>query len=151
MLSNVAVVAMPGNRVIAQADRLCITLHFLAWLATLANWGISWWRYGPEPCGPLYYSALKFIGRLDILVYRNVEDLTIKVGQGLYDWFSVDLGASFMIAFACLILLAGSLQWFLLGRLVQWLAVRRGRKFALAVLGAYGAWAGLAVFLWVAS
>jgi len=85
------------------------------------------------------------------LVRGNIEDLTIKIGQAASAWFSADLGTSFTVAFACLIFLAGSLQWFLLGRLVQWLAARKSKRFAFAVLGAYGMWAGLTIFLWVAS
>ncbi len=63
---------------------------------------------------------------------------------------TADLGACFTVGFACLILLAGTLQWFLLGRLVQWLATRKNRFVAVVVLGLYGAWAAFAVILWVA-
>ncbi len=86
------------------------------------NWAVSWWRYGPAPSGPLYYSAMKFIGRLDILVCGNAQELAIKVGHTASARLSADLGASFTVAFSCLILLAGTLQWFLLGRFVQWVA-----------------------------
>lgn len=151
MLWNVENRQRTPDGLIAQADRMCVAIHVLAWFAAAVTWGVSWWRYGPDPSGPLYYSAMRFIGRLDILVRGNVEELTIKVGQTASAWLSTDLGASFTVAFACLILLAGSLQWFLLGRLVQWLAVHKGRKLAFAALGAYGAWAALALFLWVAS
>jgi hypothetical protein len=42
---------------------------------------------------------------------------------------------------------AGTLQWFLLGKLVQWIAARKGATLGSAVLGAYTIWIGGCVFL----
>ena len=67
---------------------------------------------GPAPSGPMYNEAKHFIGRLDISVEAYIENLTIKAGQAVSDWFSADLGASFTVTFAFMILLAGTLQWF---------------------------------------
>jgi hypothetical protein len=151
MLSNVTSGQMMIDKVIANADKTCAALHVTAWFIVAVNWAVSWWHDGPAPSGPLYYSAMRFIGRLDILVRANIEELTIKVGQTVSALLSTDPGACFTVVFGVLILLAGTLQWFLLGRLVQWVAARRGRILAVGVLGVYGAWSALAVFLWVAS
>lgn len=69
------------DRLIRHADKICVAVHTIAWLATAANWVVSWRRYGPAPSGPLYNEAMRFIGRLDILVRGNVEELTIWAGQ----------------------------------------------------------------------
>lgn len=99
----------------------------------------------------MYNGAKDFIGRLDILVEANIENLTIRVGPAVSDWFSADLGASFTVTFAFVILLAGTLQWFLLGRLVQWLSARKGRRFGQLALWLYAVWAIFSIFLWVAA
>jgi hypothetical protein len=151
MLSNVTSEQTMTARLIVNADKTCAALHVLAWFIVAVNWAVSWWYYGPNPAGPLYISAMRFIGRLDILVRANVEELTIRLGQMVSAWLSIDLGACFTVAFGVLILLAGTLQWFLLGSLVQWLAARRGRILAVGVLGILGAWAALAAFLWIAT
>ena len=139
------------TRVIERADQICVAAHGVAWLVVAVTWGAKWWREGPAPSGPLYNGAKHFIGRLDILVEANIENLTIKVGQAVSDWFSADLGASFTVTFGFMILLAGTLQWFLLGRLVQWLAARKGRRFVLLALWLYAVWATFSLLLWVAA
>ena len=126
-------------------------LHFLAWCVAAGTWAVNWWRQGPAPTGPLYNSARKFIGRLDFFVQDTIHEWTIRVAATASNWFSADIGPWYTITFAGLMLLAGTLQWFLLGRLVKWVAVRSSRRLALVLLGLYGAWTAGAVFMWVAS
>lgn len=140
-----------ADKLIKHADKLCGAVHFVAWCAAAVLWALNWWRDGPAPSGPLYNSAKNFIGHLDILVHGSVQELSTKVAQGAAAWFSADLGASFTIAFGCIILLAGTVQWIGLGRLVQWTAARAGATVASALLGLYAVWAGGALFLWIAS
>ena len=140
-----------ADRVIGQADKVCIAFHFFAWCTAAITWAVKWSQGGPAPSGPLYYAAQTFISQVDVLVSGIVHELTVKVAQVGSTWFSWDSGASLTVTFACLILLAGTLQWFLLGKLVQWVAVRRGRAAALSILGLYAVWAAGALFLWVAS
>ena len=74
-----------------------------------------WWRDGPAPSGPMYNEAKHLIGRLDILVEANIENLTIKAGQSVSEFqtgFLPNLGASFPVTFTFMILLEGTLQWF---------------------------------------
>ena len=139
------------DRVIAQADKCCVALHLLAWCAAATHWAVKWWRDGPAPAGPLYNAAKSFIGRLDILVQSTVHELTIWIAQSASARLSVNIGACLTITFGILILLAGTLQWFLLGRLVQWVARRWGQMPGLTLFGLFGLWAFGALFLWVAS
>jgi len=140
-----------ADSLLKRSIKLCVAVHFVAWLAAAAAWGVKWWREGPAPSGPLYYSAHKFIERLDVLVYGVVHHLTINVSQIVSTRYSADVGASLMSVFAVLILIAGTLQWFLLGKLVVWIATHQGRGLALTVLGVYAIWTIRAVFLWTMS
>jgi hypothetical protein len=142
---------MTRDQLIAQADKLCAGVHLIAWFAVAISWTVNWRLNGPSPSGPLFNIAYRFIGRVDYLVRATIYDLSVKIGQAATAWFSADLGASFTVAFACLILLAGTLQWFLLGKLVQWITARKGVALGSAVIGAYAIWIGVSVFLWVAA
>lgn len=140
-----------SNRLVERADRICVIIHFLAWCAAATTWGLNWLREGAAPSGPVYYSAQTFISRVDVLAYGVVYESTIKIAELTSAWFLWDSGATLTITFGCLILLAGTLQWFLLGRLVQWVSARKSRVAALALLGSYGVWAFGALLSWVAT
>ncbi len=146
-----SVVRWTRNGLVERADKVCAAVHFLAWFAVATSWIVNWRLNGSSPSGPLFNFAYRFIGRIDYLVKAIVEDLTIKIGQTAAGWFSFDLGASFTIACACLLLVGGTLQWFLLGKLVQWTAATKGITAGVAVLGAYAIWIGASAFLWVAA
>jgi hypothetical protein len=150
MLVNVTNTEPRSGRLIRQADRLCIGVHALAWLVAAATWVVSWFKYGPAPSGPLYNSGFRFIGRLDVLVNSNVQELTIKAAQFISALFKVDIQPCFTLVYSGLILVAGTLQWFLLGRLVQWID-RRGRRYVaaglLVLLAAWCLCAGLLLVL----
>ena len=137
-----------GDKLIRRVAQLLVALHLFAWFAGAVTWTMDW-REGGGPSGPGYNSAKDFIGSLDILVQCNVDHVSMKTAQNAATWLSMDLGAWYAVTFAFLILLAGTLQWFLLGRLVQWVALRKGSVLALALLGFYGVWAAGVVFLWV--
>jgi hypothetical protein len=139
------------NTVNAQVVKICVVVHFLAWCAVATVWAVKWWSERPAPSGPRYNSAKDFIENLDILVYAGVHESTLAVGAAASAWLSADPGAALTITFAGGILLAGTLQWFLLGKLVQWVALHGGRRLAGVLLGLYGVWAAGGMFLWVAS
>src|SRR5262249_9859086 len=104
-----------ADRIIRRADWICAGLHFLAWLAAVAIWTLNWRRTGPAPTGPIYYGAEKFIHHIDALVYGVVHELTVVVAKAVSAWLSLQIGACLTVTFAVLILLAGTVQWFLLG------------------------------------
>ena len=138
------------DRIVGHADKVCVIAHFLAWCAAAITWTLKWAQEGPAPSGPLYYGALTFISQVDLLVSGLVRELTMRVAPAASSWFSSDTGACLTIGFGSLILLAGTAQWYLLGRLVRWVAGRKGRGAALSILGVYGVWLAGALFLWVA-
>jgi hypothetical protein len=143
------VVVWTPKGMVARAGKLCTAVHVLAWIVVASTWIVNWRQNGPSPSGPLFNFPYRF-GRIDYLVKAIIEDLTIKIGQTAAGWFSLDLGASVTVVCACLLLLGGTLQWFLLGKLDQWAAATAGTNAGLAVLGAYAMWIARSVFLWVA-
>jgi hypothetical protein len=140
-----------SKALVARADKLCAAAHFLAWFTVATTWIVNWRQNGPSPSGPLFNFAYRFIGRIDYLVMAIIEDLTMKVGQTAASWFLLDLGASFTVVCACLLLIGGTLQWFLLGKLAQWVAATKGINAGFAVLGAYAMWISTSAFLWIAA
>jgi hypothetical protein len=100
---------------------------------------------------PVFNSAYRFIGRIDYFAKATIEDLTIKIGQAAAGWFLFDLGATFTVVSACLILLGGTLQWFLLGKLAQWTAARKSITSGITMLAIYAMWIGASVLLWTAA
>lgn len=139
------------HRLVARADKFCAAVHLLVWFVVAVVWAVNWRLNGPSPSGPLFNSAYRFIGRTDYFVKATIDDLTMKIGLTAAGWFSFDLGATFTVVFACLILLGGTLQWFLLGKLAQWTAARKGITTAMTVLALYAVWIGGSVFIWIAA
>lgn len=86
-----------------------------------------------------------------LFAHHMVHEWSMRTATTASTWFSADIGAWYTISFGMLILLAGTLQWYLLGRLVQWTAGRKGQRTALLLLAVYGLWAAAALFLWVAA
>ena len=138
-----------ADKLIRHAGKIGVAVHFVAWSFAAMNWAVGWWRDGPYPGGPQFNNAAEFIGRVDVLVYGTVFEWTVRVVRVAVGWWEVDPQASVIIAFGSLLLLGGSVQWFLLGRLVQWVAARRaGRVPALWILGCCGVWVAVAAFGW---
>lgn len=136
-------------RAVHAAPKTCLAVHLAAWCAAVTAWTFIWRQQGPYPAGPPYNQTNDAIGNLDFLMYHTAHEWSLSIAIALSSW--ADLGATYIVAYAVLILLAGSLQWFLLGRLVQWVDLRLGRSAALSLLGIYGLWAvliliGLALF-----
>src|SRR5437868_11211077 len=108
------------TRTIRQTDRIFIGAHFGAWLAVVGVWILNWNIEHPTS-GPTFNFAKRFISGMDLLVYPITQTVSL--------WIAVQAPArepSFIIAFASLILLTGTIQWFLIGRLVKWISAHLG-------------------------
>jgi len=119
-------------------------------MVVAATWALKWFREGPAPSGPSYNSAKEFISRLDVFAHHTVHEWPMRIATTASTWFSADLGACYTVSFAVLILLAGTLQWLLLGQLVQWADKRFGRKLSLALFGLFALWGLGSLILWIA-
>jgi hypothetical protein len=139
-----------GDAIVANAHKLFAILHFICWIAVAAVWAVLWLRNGPEPSGPPYNEAKAFLDHLNPLVRYDALEWSVRIGLAVVNWLSIDLGPVFTVSFAVVILLAGTTQWFLLGRLVQWVARRFGTPWALRLAACFTLWFAGSLFLWLA-
>lgn len=125
--------------------------HFLCWIVVASTWAVNWWREGPAPSGPLYNFAKDFICHLDLFVHHTVREWSLRIALTSSTWFSANIDAVYTASFGILILLTGTLQWFLLGQFVQWIASRGRPRMARTLLVVYGVWSIASFLLWVAA
>ena len=138
------------SRFVRRATAVLVAMHSLAWAVVMVVWFFAW-RVEPAPMGPPFNFAKRFLSRIDMLVSSPLDAVSVTAALKTAKWFGADLGLTYAILFGCLILLAGTLQWFLLGKFVQWVMVRSGRVPAIAIFRLYGLGVGGATFLWIAS
>jgi hypothetical protein len=110
------------RRFVQHADKALMAMHAFLWAAVMIVWVFAW-RAEPAPMGPSFNSAKQFISRVDVLVSPQIEGLTVSLATRMAKWPVKDLGLAYTVLFGCLILLAGTMQWFLVGRLISWVAV----------------------------
>lgn len=103
------------SRFLRRADAVLAAMHALLWTVVMIVWFFAW-RVEPAPMGPPFNFAKRFISRIDILVSGPLDSLSVSLALKMSKWFHTDLGLTFAVLFGCLILLAGTLQWLLLGR-----------------------------------
>jgi hypothetical protein len=138
------------SRFVRRADAVLATTHVLLWMVVMVVWFFAW-RVEPAPMGPPFNFAKRFISRIDILVSSPLDALSVSLAMMTARWFGTDLGLTFAVLFGCLILLAGTLQWFLIGRLVQWVAVKYGQTGALVLSAGVACCLSLAFVSWAMS
>lgn len=109
-----------------RADRSFVVLHGLLWLVVITVWTFAW-RVEPGPMGPPFNFAKRFLSRIDGIVSGSIDAVSVSLAKLTSSWFGFDLGLTFTLIFACLILAGGTLQWFLIGRLLQWVGTRYGQ------------------------
>ena len=140
---------MPGfNRFVQSADKVLCAVHAVLWCIAMAVWVVAW-QTVHAPIHPEFNKAKHFIGAVDVLVYLNVDELSIRVATNAARWFKADPGLAYTLSFAGLILLAGSLQWFLIGRLIKWTFATYGGRLAKCVTLAVILWTCCFALLWV--
>jgi hypothetical protein len=138
------------RRFIQHADKALLSAHLFLWAGVTLVW-IFAWRVQPAPMGPSYRFASQFIGRVDALISPQMEQLAIKMAMWMAKLSGADLGLTFAILFGCLILLGGTLQWFLMGRLIQWTASKYGQTSSLLICVGISCWLAAAIIPWAMS
>lgn len=138
------------DRIVRNSARLFVVLHFAAWSAVVSVWILAW-QVNQDPSGPRFNFAKRFLNRIDALIAPTVEVVSMQLAQWVTSWWSADLGLAFTALFALLILLGGTLQWFVLGKLVEWVSLRYGRPPAVGLAGLGTCWFLGALFLWIAA
>jgi hypothetical protein len=129
-----------------RADTLLVGMHAFLWSAVIVVW-IRAWQVQPEPMGPPFRFAQGFISFIDDVFSSPVESLSVTLALKAHQWFGVDLGLAFVILFAGLILVAGTVQWFLIGRLIHWLG-GKWRPAATLMTIAVACWVFFGLLMW---
>jgi len=138
------------RRFLQHADKALTTAHVLLWVVVMVVWVLTW-RVEPAPMGPPFNFAKRFISRVDLLVSSPLDAVSVRLAIGTAKWFGTGLGLTYAVLFGSLILLVGSLQWFLIGRLVQWNALKYGQTSAILLSAGVGCCIALAFIAWAMS
>jgi hypothetical protein len=97
---------------------------------------------------PEFNTSKTFLARVDILIYLNVDELSFRLATLASRLFSFDVGLTYVLLLSGLFLLAGSLQWFLIGRLLQWTCSKYGTRLAKCLSAVVAIWTVFAAFSW---
>jgi hypothetical protein len=138
------------SRFVKHAHTAFLAAHASVWMAVMIVWAFAW-RVEPAPMGPSFNFAKKFIERVDVLISPQVEELSVRLAVWTAKWSGKDLGLIYTVLIGCLILLAGSLQWFLIGRFIQWIASKYGQTSAILLSTGVGCCVALAFISWAMS
>jgi hypothetical protein len=130
-----------------RADKVFFGAHALVWCLVMVVWIVAWQRVR-GPIHPEFNTSKRFLGTVDILVYLNVDALSFRIATLTPGLRSLDVGLTYVLLLSSLMLLAGSVQWFLIGRLVQWTCSRYGTRLAKYLTAAIAIWVGFAAFSW---
>jgi hypothetical protein len=137
-------------RFVQHADKALMSMHAFLWTAVMIVWVFAW-RVEPAPMGPPFGFAKQFISRVDALVSPQIEELSVSLATWMAKWPIKNLGLTYAILFGVLILLAGTLQWFLLGRFVRWIALKYGQWSAILLTAGLGCCIAIAFITWAMS
>lgn len=136
---------MAGKRNLSWVTPVLLFFHLTAWgIAMLTIWR----SHDPaQPAsGPTFNNARLFLSRVDALIYPQVEGLAgFIVGQ-----FAgrIDPGSVQWTMFTIGVLVAGSVQWYFIGRAVGWVNARYGLRVAFGALTLVGLWLAMTSVLW---
>jgi len=118
-----------ANRLLRRAPTLFVSLHCVLWGIVMLVWVFAW-RVEPAPRWPRFNFAKQFIDRIDCVGSAIAQVLSLNLGREVTKRFGNDLGLNFTVLYGILILLAGTLQWFALGRLTRWVTDEYGEIYA---------------------
>jgi hypothetical protein len=139
---------MPSfSRFVPSAHKVLSVGHAVLWCIVMLVWVVAW-QTVHAPIHPEFNNAKHFIGAVDVLVYLNVDDFSWRLAINVAHWFNADIGLVCTLSFSGLILLAGSLQWFLIGRLIQWTFAKYGPRLAKYLTVAVILWTCSFALLW---
>ena len=135
--------------IVQHSVSICLGFHAVAWFSVAFAWVINWWKNGPAPSGPAYNLPREFLADIDFLFYHSAHEWSVQIATRAATWDLGDLGAWFTVTFGALICALGSLQWFLLGKLVQSVDHRCGEKWCRVLLVGYGLVLLVAILRWM--
>jgi len=131
-----------------RASTVLMIGHFLLWLSVVVTW-IFGWHTNAAPAGPRFDAAFKFLQKIDLFTAASAEDLATEIAIKAQPWLKLDLNVELIVIFSFLLLSLGTAQWFLIGRLLNWLARRFGCVWAFLASCGLVLCVAIALFAWI--
>lgn len=113
------------RRIVDRADRLFVIAHSVVWTVVMIVWSLAW-RESHGPWWPQFNFAKRFLSRVDGAVSGSIDAVSVPLARVGGSAFGGDFGLWYAIIFAGLMLLGGSIQWFLIGRLLRFVGSKYG-------------------------
>lgn len=113
------------RRFVDRADRFFVIAHTVVWTVVMIVWSLAW-RESHGPWWPQFNFAKRFLSRVDGVVSGSIDAVSVPLAKAGGSAFGGDVGLWYTIIFAGLMLLGGSIQWFLIGRLLQFVRSKYG-------------------------
>jgi hypothetical protein len=113
------------RRIVDRADRFFVIAHSVVWTVVMIVWSLAW-RESHGPWWPQFNFAKRFLCRVDGAVSGSIDAVSVPLAKAGGSAFGGDVGLWYTIIFAALMLLGGSIQWFLIGRLLQFVGSKFG-------------------------
>lgn len=138
------------RRFVDRADRFFVIAHSVVWTVVMIVWSLAW-RESHGPWWPQFNFAKRFLSRVDGAVSGSIDAVSVSLAKAGGSALGGDVGLWYTIIFAGLILLGGSIQWFLVGRLLQFVSSKYGGAGAAILACCLVIWVALAGVSWAMS
>ena len=122
------------HKFVGQADRLFAIAHCTLWVVVMVVWSFAW-RVEPGPMGPPFIFAKRFLSRIDGIVSGSIDAVSVPLAKVGESFWGGDVGLWYTIIFAGLMLLGGTVQWYLIGRLLHLVNKKYGQTSAAILTG----------------
>jgi hypothetical protein len=138
------------RKFVDRADRVLALAHCALWVVVMVVWSFAW-RGEPGPMGPPFNFAKRFLSRIDGVVSGSIDAVSVPLAKAGESSWSGDVGVWYTIIFAGLMLVCGTIQWFLIGRLLQLVSAKYGQPHAVFLAGCLAVCFVLAGISWAMS
>lgn len=138
------------RKFVGQADRALALAHCVLWAVVMIVWSFAW-RVTPGPMGPPFNFAKRFLSRIDGVFSGSVDAVSVPLAKAGQSSLGGDVGLWYTIIFAGLMLVAGTLQWYLTGRLLQLISSKYGQPSAAILTSCLAVCVALVCVSWAMS
>src|SRR5271165_1593085 len=138
------------RKFVSQADRYLVVAHGVLWVLVVVVWSFAW-RVEPGPMGPPFNFAKRFLGRIDGVVSGSIDAVSVSLAKAGQLSLGGDVGLRYTIIFAALMLFGGTIQWYLIGRLLRLISAKYGQSIAAILASCLAVCVVLASVSWAMS
>lgn len=135
------------SRFVARAHWVLVGFHGALWLLVAAAWSVAW-REEAAPMGPAFNSPKRFLVLIDGVISGSVDAVSVHLAIAGASLLDGDMGLWYVVLFGGLMLLGGTIQWFLIGRLIQFVESKLGATSAVMLTACLAVGVALAGLSW---